>query len=93
MICSPEQKVLKLEEDWRSEHDGPGLNDEIAKIRREFDAAKKSFLKIPEALKEMPKMNPKGCDHYLSFKLHCSYSNISFVHIWALRAYKMLIRC
>ncbi|XP_030456303.1 uncharacterized protein LOC115677311 [Syzygium oleosum] len=59
-ICSPEQKVLKLEEDWRSEHDGPGLNDEIAKIRREFDAAKKSFLKIPEALKEMPKMNPKG---------------------------------
>ncbi|XP_030535730.1 5'-nucleotidase domain-containing protein DDB_G0275467 [Rhodamnia argentea] len=59
-ICSPDQKVLKLGEDWQSEHDVPGINDEIAMIRREFDAAKKSFLKIPEALKEMPKMNPKG---------------------------------
>ncbi|KAF8033803.1 hypothetical protein BT93_C0152 [Corymbia citriodora subsp. variegata] len=59
-ICSPDQKVLKLEEHWQSKHDSPGLSDEIAKIRHEFNAAKKSFLKIPGALKEMPKMNPKG---------------------------------
>ncbi|KAI3423770.1 uncharacterized protein J3R85_010774 [Psidium guajava] len=59
-ICTPDQKVLKLGDDWQSEHDVPGLNDEIVMIRREFDAAKKSFLKIPEALKKMPKMNPKG---------------------------------
>lgn len=38
--------------------------DEIEKIRREFDAAKQSFLNIPDALKEMPKMNPQG----LNFK-------------------------
>ncbi|KAK7291925.1 hypothetical protein RIF29_07482 [Crotalaria pallida] len=36
------------------------LDEEIAAIRREFQAAKQSFLSIPHALKEMPKMNPKG---------------------------------
>lgn len=35
-------------------------NEEIAALRREFEAAKQSFLKIPDALREMPKMNPKG---------------------------------
>lgn len=59
-ICSQNQKILKWEEHWQSEHDGPGLGNEIEKIRHEFDSAKKSFLKIPEALKEMPMMNPKG---------------------------------
>ncbi|KAF2306008.1 hypothetical protein GH714_009419 [Hevea brasiliensis] len=54
--------LSKLEEDMRAE---VGANstldvDEIAKIRREFDAAKQSFLKIPETLKGSPKMNPKG---------------------------------
>lgn len=44
----------------RPEADTSVLNDEIAQIRREFDAAKQSFLKIPAALKAMPKMNPKG---------------------------------
>ncbi|KAL5699824.1 hypothetical protein ACHQM5_030667 [Ranunculus cassubicifolius] len=34
--------------------------DEITKIRREFDAAKLQFLKVPETLKQMPKMNPEG---------------------------------
>ncbi|XP_011623916.2 5'-nucleotidase domain-containing protein DDB_G0275467 isoform X1 [Amborella trichopoda] len=38
----------------------PVLKDEIAKLRMEFEAAKRSFLNIPEALKSMPKMNPKG---------------------------------
>ncbi|KAF6155047.1 hypothetical protein GIB67_035794 [Kingdonia uniflora] len=36
------------------------VEDDIAKIRHEFNEAKQSFLKIPEALKEMPKMNPQG---------------------------------
>ncbi|KAH9623392.1 hypothetical protein KSS87_021933, partial [Heliosperma pusillum] len=35
-------------------------DDEVARIRREFDAAKQSFLNIPEALKSMPRMNPEG---------------------------------
>ncbi|XP_047259659.1 5'-nucleotidase domain-containing protein DDB_G0275467-like [Capsicum annuum] len=30
------------------------------KIRQEYDAAKEKFLKIPDALEQMPKMNPKG---------------------------------
>lgn len=53
VIASSEQTLLKFE--------GTVIvDDEIAKIRREFDAAKQSFLKIPQALKEMPKMNPEG---------------------------------
>jgi len=35
-------------------------DEEIARLRRQFEAAKHSFLNIPDALKEMPKMNPKG---------------------------------
>ncbi|PKA57595.1 hypothetical protein AXF42_Ash018570 [Apostasia shenzhenica] len=34
--------------------------DEIKKIRLEFEEAKRSFLNIPAALREMPKMNPEG---------------------------------
>ncbi|XP_061991134.1 uncharacterized protein LOC133709417 isoform X3 [Rosa rugosa] len=52
-IATPEPTVLKFE-------NGETADDEIAKIRREFDAAKQSFLKIPQALKELPKMNPEG---------------------------------
>ncbi|KAK9275363.1 hypothetical protein L1049_022627 [Liquidambar formosana] len=60
-IASTEGAVLKFEEeDRRVEADHSAPDDEIAKIRREFDAAKQSFLKIPEALKGMPKMNPEG---------------------------------
>lgn len=29
-------------------------------IGREFDAVKRRFLAIPDALKDMPKMNPRG---------------------------------
>lgn len=36
------------------------LEDGIEKIRRKYEAAKKSFPFIPESLKEMPKMNPEG---------------------------------
>ncbi|CAL5359501.1 unnamed protein product [Camellia sinensis] len=49
-----EQKILKLEEDNQL------AEEEIAKIRREFDAAKQSFFKIPDALKGMHKMDPNG---------------------------------
>nr|XP_029118690.1 5'-nucleotidase domain-containing protein DDB_G0275467 isoform X2 [Elaeis guineensis] len=40
--------------------DGVKAEDEIENIRHEFEEAKRSFLKIPVAIKEMPKMNPKG---------------------------------
>lgn len=51
-----EQKVQKLEEDYGNHI----LEDEIFKIRHVFDAAKEKFLKVPDALKDMPKMDPKG---------------------------------
>ncbi|KAM5554062.1 5'-nucleotidase domain-containing protein [Rosa sericea] len=57
-IATPEPTVLKFENGETA--DSVTADDEIAKIRREFDAAKQSFLKIPQALKEMPKMNPEG---------------------------------
>ncbi|XWS27258.1 hypothetical protein CRYUN_Cryun26dG0099300 [Craigia yunnanensis] len=60
-IASSEQTVSKFEEGIkRAEADNSVVNDNIDTIRREFDAAKQSFLKIPEALKAMPKMNPEG---------------------------------
>ncbi|EEF41815.1 5'-nucleotidase domain-containing protein DDB_G0275467 isoform X1 [Ricinus communis] len=56
-VHSTEAHLLKLEEDSQNSLlDG----DELAKIRTEFDAAKHSFIKIPDALKGMPKMNPEG---------------------------------
>lgn len=36
------------------------LQDDIAKIRRDFLAAKENFVQIPDALKGIPKMNPRG---------------------------------
>ena len=47
-----DQKVLKIEDVM--------IDDDVEKIRREFDAAKHSFLKIPQTLNFMPKMNPEG---------------------------------
>ncbi|XP_043711648.1 5'-nucleotidase domain-containing protein DDB_G0275467 [Telopea speciosissima] len=54
-----EETVLKCEDEYRQAERNL-IEDEIAKISHEFDVAKHSFLKIPEALKQMPKMNPKG---------------------------------
>lgn len=52
----------------------PLSEEEIVKIRVEYNAAKERFLKIPDALKQMPKMNPKGCPCFLlSF---CSTFNL-----------------
>ncbi|OWM89972.1 hypothetical protein CDL15_Pgr012609 [Punica granatum] len=60
-VSSPEQKISALKEEVRRlEDDSSVPDDEIEKIRREFDAAKQCFLKIPDALKRMPKMNPQG---------------------------------
>ncbi|KAM0943377.1 putative 5'-nucleotidase [Dioscorea sansibarensis] len=36
------------------------VDNEVEMIRRQFEEAKRSFLNIPAALKEMPKMNPEG---------------------------------
>ncbi|XWS73153.1 hypothetical protein CRYUN_Cryun02cG0101200 [Craigia yunnanensis] len=59
-IASSEQTVSKSEEGIRpAEADNLEVNDDIDRIRREFDAAKRSFLKIPEALRGMPKTNPE----------------------------------
>ncbi|KAA3490244.1 5'-nucleotidase domain-containing protein isoform X1 [Gossypium australe] len=53
--------VSKFEEKIKlAEADASEDNDDIDNIRREFDAAKRSFLEIPEALKAMPKTNPEG---------------------------------
>jgi hypothetical protein len=38
----------------------PNSHDDILKIRNEFEEAKRNFLNIPAALKEMPTMNPEG---------------------------------
>nr|XP_043622733.1 5'-nucleotidase domain-containing protein DDB_G0275467 [Erigeron canadensis] len=35
-------------------------NEEVTKIREKFNMAKQRFLKIPDTLGNMPKMNPKG---------------------------------
>ncbi|ESW26837.1 hypothetical protein PHAVU_003G152500 [Phaseolus vulgaris] len=34
--------------------------EDISALRREFEAVKQSFLTIPDALRRMPKLNPKG---------------------------------
>ncbi|KAH9654190.1 HAD-superfamily hydrolase subfamily IG 5'-nucleotidase [Citrus sinensis] len=58
---TPEQTLLQIVKEVKQDGaDNSVMDDEIAKIRQEFNAAKQSFLKIPEALKEMPKMNPEG---------------------------------
>ncbi|XVE71723.1 hypothetical protein DITRI_Ditri10aG0174500 [Diplodiscus trichospermus] len=60
-IASSEQTVSKFGEGLKqNEAENFESNDDIDKIRIEFDAAKRSFLKIPEALKGMPKTNPEG---------------------------------
>lgn len=46
--------------DTSAERDNAVLEEEIGKIRRHYEAAKKNFHKIPDALKEMPKINPEG---------------------------------
>lgn len=54
-IITTEERVQKLEKEGTHI-----LQEEIANIRQAFTAAKDKFLKIPDALKEMPKLDPKG---------------------------------
>ncbi|XP_055822978.1 uncharacterized protein LOC129891592 isoform X3 [Solanum dulcamara] len=61
-IASSEPKVLKFEDQEKllANANDSLSEEEISKIREEYNAAKEKFLKIPDALKQMPKMNPKG---------------------------------
>ncbi|XP_044472277.1 5'-nucleotidase domain-containing protein DDB_G0275467 [Mangifera indica] len=59
-IASSDQTVVKIKREVTRVVDNLAIDNEIAQIRHEFEAAKLNFLKIPEVLKEMPKMNPKG---------------------------------
>lgn len=59
-ITSTEGLVKLVDEGRLPDADTAAFEEKVAKIRQEFDAAKKMFLKIPDALKEMPKMNPEG---------------------------------
>lgn len=74
---SPEERILKLEEDDQL------AEDDIAKIRAQFDAAKQSFFKIPEAVKEMPKMHPKGIRVYLLIHVNNCLGCVWEVRFWA----------
>ncbi|KAI4335497.1 hypothetical protein L6164_014137 [Bauhinia variegata] len=61
VISSSAQNVLKSEDGVaRAGDDNLLLDKEIAELRREFEAVKQGFIKIPDNLKEMPKLNPKG---------------------------------
>lgn len=59
-ITSTEGLVKLVDEAQLPDADTAAFEEKVARIRQEFDAAKKMFLKIPDALKEMPKMDPEG---------------------------------
>ncbi|XP_050272404.1 uncharacterized protein LOC126715700 [Quercus robur] len=61
VIASSEQTILRPDDDCgQVAADSFITDDEIRKIRHEFDAARQCFHKVPKVLKGMPKMNPKG---------------------------------
>ncbi|KAI3915514.1 hypothetical protein MKW92_041696 [Papaver armeniacum] len=51
--ATAEETVLRFGNDVEN-------NANFTKIRHEFDSARRSFLKIPEALNLIPNMNPEG---------------------------------
>ncbi|KAL7134441.1 hypothetical protein ABFS83_11G027700 [Erythranthe nasuta] len=55
-VVTAEQRVLKLE----AEEGNQILEDDIHKIRHAFNTVKEKFLKIPDVLREIPKIDPKG---------------------------------
>lgn len=61
--------MLKLvdENSSRAEADALAVDDEVARIRHEFEAVRQGFHKVPEALQSMPKMNPKGLSGLVLF--------------------------
>ncbi|CAM8917864.1 unnamed protein product [Rhodiola kirilowii] len=61
IAASVQETLMKVEEECNNgEGDGSVMHNEVERIRREFVDAKERFLKVPEALKDMPKMNPEG---------------------------------
>jgi len=50
--------------------------DEIERIRREFEDAKRNYLSIPAAIKDMPKMNPQGREKRISIAHSLPYPPI-----------------
>lgn len=71
-IASSKQRLLKIEDQQKklANESDPTFECDISEIREQFNAAKQRFLKIPDALKDMPKANPKGCLLFL-FYLMC----------------------
>lgn len=61
----------------------PIFEDEIEKIRKEFNAAKQRFSNIPEALKQMPKMNPEGYSHFILF-LYLLFLLLFFFYVFSI---------
>lgn len=59
-------------------------DEEISTLRQQFEAAKQSFLKIPNALKEMPKMNPEGSFQlFLALVFYCFYRKLNWMmFVW-----------
>lgn len=78
-IASSRQIELKSNDEAQS--NTSVVDDKIAKIQQAFDAARQGFHKIPEALKAMPKMNPKGLLCLLLFQLNLIRSRINVVLI------------
>lgn len=62
VIDSSKLSILKSkdEDNRQAEAESLEVEDEISNIRHAFNVARQGFHKIPEALKAMPKMNPKG---------------------------------
>ncbi|XP_028773629.1 5'-nucleotidase domain-containing protein DDB_G0275467-like [Neltuma alba] len=61
-IASSGQSVLLKPEGGVVGAEAGNLNfdEEIHMLRRDFEAVKENFRRIPDTLKEMPRMNPKG---------------------------------
>ncbi|KAL3532976.1 hypothetical protein ACH5RR_006497 [Cinchona calisaya] len=59
---SSEERLLKLDEVAKqaTNTNDSISEDEIEKISHEFHDAKQRFLKVPDEVKQMPKMNPEG---------------------------------
>ncbi|KAL7093209.1 hypothetical protein ACP275_11G029100 [Erythranthe tilingii] len=55
-VVTAEQRVLKSV----AEEGNQILEDDIHKIRHAFNTVKEKFLKIPDVLREIPKIDPKG---------------------------------
>lgn len=69
LAASVHETLMKVENECQNgESDCSGIHEEIERIRREFIEAKVRFKQVPEALKNMARMNPEGMlNCYLNF--------------------------